>query len=140
MCARCTVPPPLASLLCVPVVHCWDAFGVVLVLRDGCKVVFSGDTRPCPRLVAAGRDADLLIHEVGMSLRLAALWRGCVCWLDVSTAGLCVAVYVRCADSMVAQRSVHLGCRCFMWFAAVAVWLRDVVFTRFADCFLAWSW
>lgn len=31
--------------------------------RAGRKVVISGDTRPCQRLVDAARDADLLIHE-----------------------------------------------------------------------------
>jgi ribonuclease Z len=31
--------------------------------RTGRKLVVSGDTRPCPQLVAASRNADLLIHE-----------------------------------------------------------------------------
>ncbi|MBJ6760169.1 ribonuclease Z [Myxococcaceae bacterium JPH2] len=31
--------------------------------RPGRKLVLSGDTRPCPALVKASRDADLLIHE-----------------------------------------------------------------------------
>lgn len=31
---------------------------------DGRRVVISGDTRPCPALVSASRDADLLVHEV----------------------------------------------------------------------------
>lgn len=31
--------------------------------RGGRRVVISGDTRPCPTVVAAARDADLLIHE-----------------------------------------------------------------------------
>ena len=31
--------------------------------RRGLKVVFSGDTRPCPSLRAAARDADLLVHD-----------------------------------------------------------------------------
>lgn len=31
--------------------------------RPGRRLVYSGDTRPCDALVAAARDADLLIHE-----------------------------------------------------------------------------
>ncbi|MET0400905.1 MAG: ribonuclease Z [Cystobacter sp.] len=31
--------------------------------RPGRRLVISGDTRPCPALVKAARDADLLIHE-----------------------------------------------------------------------------
>jgi ribonuclease Z len=47
----------------VPVVHCPDAFGVVLKHTDGWSIVFSGDTRPCPLLDQAGLGCDLLIHE-----------------------------------------------------------------------------
>jgi ribonuclease Z len=32
---------------------------------DGVRVVYSGDTRPAPRLVELAQDADLLIHETG---------------------------------------------------------------------------
>eukprot|EP01138_Halocafeteria_seosinensis_P011989 gb/GECG01012253.1/.p1 GENE.gb/GECG01012253.1/~~gb/GECG01012253.1/.p1 ORF type:complete len:895 (+),score=81.89 gb/GECG01012253.1/:1-2685(+) len=59
----------VTSFLSVPVEHCPDAYGVVLILnrRDGdtmgTKIVFSGDTRPCKRLIAAGSGASLLIHE-----------------------------------------------------------------------------
>lgn len=52
------------DLGCVAVIHCPLAYG--LVIRDcvhGWKVVYSGDTRPCPALVEAGRDATLAIHE-----------------------------------------------------------------------------
>ncbi|HSP78752.1 MAG TPA: MBL fold metallo-hydrolase, partial [Myxococcaceae bacterium] len=31
--------------------------------RPGRRLVLSGDTRPCPALVRAARDADLLVHE-----------------------------------------------------------------------------
>jgi ribonuclease Z len=31
--------------------------------RPGRRIVISGDTRPCPTVIAAARDADLLIHE-----------------------------------------------------------------------------
>lgn len=35
--------------------------------RQGRKLVISGDTRPCQALVAASRDADVLIHEATFS-------------------------------------------------------------------------
>jgi ribonuclease Z len=41
-----------------------DAAGCV-VGAGGARVVYSGDTRPCPALIAAAGGADLLIHEVG---------------------------------------------------------------------------
>ncbi|GIL54053.1 hypothetical protein Vafri_9612 [Volvox africanus] len=47
----------------VAVHHCRDAWGLVLEHRDGWKLVYSGDTRPCPALISAGRGATLLIHE-----------------------------------------------------------------------------
>ncbi|XBI63398.1 hypothetical protein VPH35_043827 [Triticum aestivum] len=63
----------LEILYSVPVVHCAQAFGVVLRAKEkvssagkaipGWKVVYSGDTRPCPALVDASRDATVLIHE-----------------------------------------------------------------------------
>lgn len=54
----------VAGMNCVPVVHCSEAYGLVLQpLRDGAKLVYSGDTRPCERLVRAGAGAAILIHE-----------------------------------------------------------------------------
>lgn len=53
----------IQSLHSVPVWHCLDAFGLVLVLLGGKKLVYSGDTRPCHQLISAGKDAALLIHE-----------------------------------------------------------------------------
>ena len=47
----------------VPVIHCRDAYGMVLHYPAGLKVVYSGDTRPCEALVEAGSNASLLIHE-----------------------------------------------------------------------------
>jgi ribonuclease Z len=41
-----------------------DAAGCVVV-GDGARVAYSGDTRPCEALADAARGADLLIHEVG---------------------------------------------------------------------------
>ncbi|OQR90323.1 zinc phosphodiesterase [Thraustotheca clavata] len=43
--------------------HCHGSYGLVLVLGNGYKIVYSGDTRPCNRLVFNGLDADVLIHE-----------------------------------------------------------------------------
>ena len=53
----------LRHIQCVPVVHCADAWGVVLAHANGWSVAYSGDTRPCEALVAAGRGVTLLIHE-----------------------------------------------------------------------------
>ncbi|CAG5129751.1 unnamed protein product [Candidula unifasciata] len=47
----------------VEVEHCNNAFGVSFTHANGFKLVYSGDTRPCDSLVAAGEDCDLLIHE-----------------------------------------------------------------------------
>ena len=53
----------LRAISCVPVIHCADAWGLVVEHAAGWKVVYSGDTRPCEALVQAGRHATLLIHE-----------------------------------------------------------------------------
>lgn len=53
----------VAEITSVPVWHCYDSYGLVLQLRNGQKIVYSGDTRPCRQLVAAGMHASLLIHE-----------------------------------------------------------------------------
>lgn len=45
------------------VIHCADSFGVAIEHQDGWKIVFSGDTRPCPTMEEIGRGATLLIHE-----------------------------------------------------------------------------
>ncbi|TYZ60702.1 hypothetical protein PybrP1_004719 [[Pythium] brassicae (nom. inval.)] len=62
----------VAQLSSVPVHHCYDSYGLVLELRDGRKVVYSGDTRPCDALVAAGTPAALLIHEATFDDALAS--------------------------------------------------------------------
>ena len=36
--------------------------------KETWKVAFSGDCRPCNAVVANAKDADLLIHEVGLGL------------------------------------------------------------------------
>ncbi|XP_070185734.1 zinc phosphodiesterase ELAC protein 2-like [Littorina saxatilis] len=53
----------LTKILPVEVEHCPNAFGVALTHSDGWKLVFSGDTMPCQRLVVAGTDCDILVHE-----------------------------------------------------------------------------
>lgn len=53
----------ISQLTCVSVDHCRHAYGLVLDFGGGQRLVYSGDTRPCAALIAAGRGADLLIHE-----------------------------------------------------------------------------
>ncbi|XP_023752475.1 tRNase Z TRZ3, mitochondrial [Lactuca sativa] len=63
----------LDDVISFPVVHCPQAFGVVLKGRgkignngeiiNGWKIVYSGDTRPCPELIKAAQGATVLIHE-----------------------------------------------------------------------------
>lgn len=63
----------LEALISFPVVHCPQAFGIALKAAErintvgkvipGWKIVYSGDTRPCPELVEASRGATILIHE-----------------------------------------------------------------------------
>ncbi|KAG5229169.1 zinc phosphodiesterase ELAC protein [Salix suchowensis] len=63
----------LEALISFPVVHCPQAFGIALKATErintvgkaiqGWKIVYSGDTRPCPELVEASRGATILIHE-----------------------------------------------------------------------------
>lgn len=62
----------LKRLESVRVIHCSHAFALVLESSDfdqgdpktpGWKIAFSGDTRPCPDLVNAAKNATLLIHE-----------------------------------------------------------------------------
>ena len=75
----------LKTLQNVRAVHCAHSFGVVLEGASsrgggdgpaadgkGWKVVFSGDTRPCPQMVAAAQSADLLIHEATFDDDMAA--------------------------------------------------------------------
>ncbi|CDF36881.1 unnamed protein product [Chondrus crispus] len=53
---------------CVSVIHCPLSYGIML--RDcvsGWKVVYSGDTRPCPALGEIGKGATLAIHEATLS-------------------------------------------------------------------------
>jgi len=53
----------IRSITCVPVLHCYHAYGAVIRLSDTVQIVFSGDTEPCDLLASMGKDATLLIHE-----------------------------------------------------------------------------
>lgn len=46
----------------VEVEHCPNAFGLSMVHKDGWKLVFSGDTIPCERLVNAGNSGASIIY------------------------------------------------------------------------------
>ena len=50
--------------------HCHDAFGLVMLHTDGWKLVYSGDTRPCRALEAAGKACTILIHEATFEAEL----------------------------------------------------------------------
>ncbi len=47
----------------MPVQHCPHAFGLVVTHKNGWKLVYSGDTRPCNGLIEEGLNATVLIHE-----------------------------------------------------------------------------
>ncbi|XP_063240467.1 LOW QUALITY PROTEIN: ribonuclease Z, mitochondrial-like [Bacillus rossius redtenbacheri] len=61
----------MRAVATAPVDHCPNAFGVAFTHRDGWKVTYSGDTRPCPTLEELGRGSDLLVHEATMEDELA---------------------------------------------------------------------
>lgn len=75
----------LEGLISFPVVHCPQSFGIALKAAErinsigkvipGWKIVYSGDTRPCPELVQAARGATVLIHEVS-NKKLIMFWIG----------------------------------------------------------------
>eukprot|EP00026_Physarum_polycephalum_P000900 Phypoly_transcript_00901.p1 GENE.Phypoly_transcript_00901~~Phypoly_transcript_00901.p1 ORF type:complete len:1112 (+),score=202.59 Phypoly_transcript_00901:272-3607(+) len=52
------------------VMHCAEAFGLVITHKAGWKFVISGDTRPCPTIETEGKDAFLLIHEATLETGL----------------------------------------------------------------------
>ncbi|ORX97727.1 Metallo-hydrolase/oxidoreductase [Basidiobolus meristosporus CBS 931.73] len=53
----------LKEIKTTDVIHCPWAYGISLEHTEGWKLVYSGDTRPCDKLVHLGKDATLLIHE-----------------------------------------------------------------------------
>ena len=73
----------LVRLESFPVQHCAHAYGCVLQSAAGWKLALSGDTRPCPAVAEAARDATILIHEVRALLAvqrcLRQVWD---CWLS----------------------------------------------------------
>ncbi|KAI3866557.1 hypothetical protein MKW92_051998 [Papaver armeniacum] len=54
----------LEALISVPVLHCEDAHNTDGKTIPGWKLVYSGDTIPCPELKDASKGATVLIHEV----------------------------------------------------------------------------
>ncbi|GFS83645.1 zinc phosphodiesterase ELAC protein 2 [Nephila pilipes] len=54
------------KLITVPVQHCNDAHGIVLKHGFDWKIVYSGDTVPCQKLIDAGKNCTLLIHEASV--------------------------------------------------------------------------
>ncbi|KAG6403097.1 hypothetical protein SASPL_135314 [Salvia splendens] len=75
----------LEALVSFSVIHCPGAYGVVLQAASrinsagktipGWKVVYSGDTRPCPKLVWAARRATVLIHEASHDTTITSTWQ-----------------------------------------------------------------
>jgi hypothetical protein len=61
----------LAKLTSLRIVHYVHAFGCIIESKEhGWKVVFSGDSRPCPQLVEVSMNATLLIHEATFNDRM----------------------------------------------------------------------
>ena len=52
----------LSAISVVPTKHSDYSHGLVIE-REGWKIVYSADTRPCKQLIDAGQKATLLIHE-----------------------------------------------------------------------------
>lgn len=83
----------LEALTSFPVIHCPQSFGMVLKAADrvnssgktipGWKIVYSGDTRPCPELVKASRGATVLIHEASLNIPNISLVYFCSEFLSV---------------------------------------------------------
>lgn len=60
------------SISTVPVNHCPDAYALIMTDKFvKWKLVYSGDTIPCEKLVIAGKNCTLLIHEATMEDELA---------------------------------------------------------------------
>ncbi|KAI6010107.1 beta-lactamase-like protein [Pisolithus marmoratus] len=57
----------LRSLQTVDVEHCTLRHGLIIKHTDDWSIVYSGDTVPVHRLVQAGQNATLLIHEATMA-------------------------------------------------------------------------
>ncbi|OAF66882.1 hypothetical protein A3Q56_05395 [Intoshia linei] len=48
---------------CIPVIHKQFPFGIMILLKNNYKIVYSGDTTPCDALIKSGLYCDVLIHE-----------------------------------------------------------------------------
>lgn len=57
----------ITQFMSVDVVHCQQAQGIVIGHKNGWKMVYSGDTRPAPKLVRDAPDTTILIHEATFS-------------------------------------------------------------------------
>jgi ribonuclease Z len=53
----------ISEIVNVPVHHCPQSYGLSILWKNGLKLVYSGDTRPCKQLVELGLGATILIHE-----------------------------------------------------------------------------
>ena len=53
----------LRSFCNAPVLHCYQSYAVAMEVQAGYKIVYSGDTRPCPTLIEISTGATVLIHE-----------------------------------------------------------------------------
>jgi len=63
----------IASLQSVEVHHsCYNCYGCVLVGKQGWKLAYSGDTRPCKAFVEAAANATIFIHEATFENELRA--------------------------------------------------------------------
>lgn len=124
----------ICSAVSVPVIHCRDAYGLVLDLfgtlnESALRIVYSGDTRPCRALVQAGRGADLVIHEATFEDELATHAHK----KRHSTIDEAVTVSQNmqvCAEAaaLLQQMSCHLDGRCFV----VSLQARLCVLTHFS--------
>jgi ribonuclease Z len=47
----------------LPVLHCANAFALIVRHQNDWKLVYSGDTRPYDALAVAGKGATMVIHE-----------------------------------------------------------------------------
>lgn len=56
-------PAGLRRWTSIAVEHCRDAWALVVEHLSSWSLVYSGDTRPCKALAAAGHGCTLLIHE-----------------------------------------------------------------------------
>jgi len=47
----------------VEVIHIRNSYGLSFTHKNGFKITYSGDTKPCKRLIDVGKGSDILIHE-----------------------------------------------------------------------------